>query len=153
MKEAGQSADLGIGRISHAQMVLALNPQQQLHGRNAALVAEHKPFIGKALDEVERGLKELAHAVRHASFGVVFEPIYGSEGELEGYTRLDHGPSLAAAAHAYIQIDLSPSEPDNATVRCIGAVGVLDIDTIQLAIEVNRRKAILKQALCPRRPR
>lgn len=148
MDDAVPNQEQETNHPSHAQVVLGLDPEQPLRKRYAALVAEHKPVIAEALGVLERGLKELAEAVRHASFGVVFEPRYDSGGEHTGYVRLSHGPSLLAAARAYETIELSPSQPANMPLRCVGAVGVVDLDTLDLAVEVNRRKAILKEALC-----
>ena len=133
---------------SHAQVVLGLDPEQPLRKGPAALVAKHKPIIAEALGALERGLTELAEAVRHASFGVVFEPRYNSGGDHMGYVRLEREASLSAAARAYATIELSPSQSANTPLRCFGAVGVVDLDAIALAVEVNRRKAILKEALC-----
>lgn len=127
----------------------SIDPNHPLKPAEAKLVAKHKPIIAKAITRLEASLKEFSAALGEAPFAVVFEPVLGKDKRIKSYRRLEHGPSIEAAATAYATIELRMEDPVNTPVRCHGAVGVEDLVTLQLAKEVNRLKTVLKAKFKP----
>ncbi|MEI2422311.1 hypothetical protein V6O07_18665, partial [Arthrospira platensis SPKY2] len=68
------------------------------------------------------------------------------DGALCGYQKLSHGQALREAATAYATIELPAEAAPNTPIRCVGALGVEDLDEYRFVEEINRRKDVLKEA-------
>jgi hypothetical protein len=138
--------------IETVSQLWLVEPRIPLSPKEQEIVETHKPMIAEALHDLRRALKRLGAELEHAPFAVVFEPIVERIDDrpiVTGYRRLEHGPSLNAAITAYCTIDLEEDDPVNKPVRCHGVVGIKEQRLIDMAVEVNRLKSVLKDRFAP----